>query len=145
MSECSFNPHLCHCSSKIWRQHGCRWKPSCLFDSGWAEEQRALTFNLYVVTWPRGRRRINNIYKNLTRSFLLHQLASSKHQKQARLIHRNIQQEVCLFIIRITTIIIIGYLLFSLSKHFIQKVLSLQRQREILDHRKIIKTTKVPF
>lgn len=72
MSECSFNLHLCRCSSKTWRQHGCRREPSCRLrgDLQRAEEQRALTFNLYIVTWPRRHRRINIIYKNSTRSFL---------------------------------------------------------------------------
>lgn len=80
--RCSFN--LLHCG---WSQHGRHW--NTLF--GFAT---ALTFELYIVTWPRGHGRINYIYKTL----LCFLLASTCIKQTSNTIwtqkHRNIQQEV---------------------------------------------------
>lgn len=79
--------------SKLWRQDGCHWDPSCLLGSGCVGEQRALSRNLHRVTTVGSQE--NKLYLQIfTLSFLL---ASSKHQHKPDWETQNIQQHVCRF------------------------------------------------
>lgn len=115
-------------SSELWSQHGRRWNPDGLCGSGCVEVCRALTFNLYIVTWPRGHRRINYIYKTLLCFLLASTCIKQTSNTTQTQKHGNIQQEVSSGLQNNNNI---HNILFSLSKHFVQKVFI---ETEILNH-----------